>query len=211
MSTEAMARWALQIIPASVVLRKVCPPIQISRPRGRPCSSHLRIQRGLIIKESINKMVDQHLDRKVIKSDPKSYIMLCGFPALFIVACCFRSFGSLSDQLQMIGIVLFIFLFVNVWIASFKIILTSDTLTFGQLFRPTRTITFDDILKTQDHVGFDKTTTNVDGMYRLLIFSKRNPHEPYIVINLKMFKPADVQYLERILKPYSAKGKSLRE
>ena len=72
---------------------------------------------------------------------------------------------------------------------------------FGQLFRPTRTILFQDILKASRRIGFEDMA-NADGVNRLLIWHKHDPSEPYIVINLKVFRGEDVKNLLKTLKPW---------
>ncbi len=135
-----------------------------------------------------------------MRSDKFSYLVIS------VPACLMSLYGlfqfvqtGIWDCLELAGIVLVPAFLWIVWVASFKLILEGDSLTYTSLFQGTRTIRFDDILKANDQYVVD---TQLNGLRRFNIWRKDNPKTPYIAINLKMFTRPDVKHLLDVLKPY---------
>jgi hypothetical protein len=140
---------------------------------------------------------------RVMRSTLSSYIGLCGIPTGMTIASFFPHFdGGISDNLKWAAICLLFTSCFFVWVVSFKIVLTPDSLSSVQLFRRFRKIQFEDILKVGNQYGLEEHP-KMDGMSRLAIWSKQNPREPYIVINRKMFGREDLRILDQALSPYS--------
>lgn len=135
-----------------------------------------------------------------MRSDKFSYVAVSGF---FIAISAYAFFKFIEtgnyDLLKLSGTGLVPAILWVIWVASFKIELEEDRLTYTSLFQGTRTIRFEDILKANDQYAID---TQLNGLRRLNIWKKDDPKTPYIAINLKMFRGPDVKHLLDVLKPY---------
>jgi hypothetical protein len=147
----------------------------------------------------------QSPDYGVRRSDPFSYLLSAPFFGIAVFGVCRTFHFHNPDLLEYAGISLIVGIALLIWVASFRLQISEAGVTFGQLFRPTRTILLQDILKARQEYGFDGSVLNADGIYRLLIWHKDHPSEPYIVINLKIFGREDVKNLLRTLKPWMRK------
>jgi hypothetical protein len=140
-------------------------------------------------------------DGRVKRSDPLTYLLCVPYLCLAVFGLN-RTIHFHNPQLLFpVGMFLMIGLAFWIWVASFRLQTTETGIMFGQLFRPTRTILFQDILKASQRIGFENMA-NADGVNRLLIWHKHDPSEPYIVINLKVFRGEDVKNLLKTLKPW---------
>jgi hypothetical protein len=138
----------------------------------------------------------------IMKSATFSYFALSGwfFLLSFYALVKFLSTGNIEMlKWSLFGLVpAFICI---IWTASFKIVLTEDSLTYSSLFQGTRSTKFDDIFKVDQRYVVD---TSINGLNRLMIWRKDDHKNPYIAINLKMFKACDVKQLLTLLKPYAS-------
>ncbi len=118
---------------------------------------------------------------------------ICGFPTLVpavVVAMQGEWIGS-----AFLGLC---FALLFAWIASFRIVLTDDHITFVKLFGGSSSLPYGEIASARIELGWAKTADRLKGAYRLVLVPNKRAAQK-MEINIKVFSREDLTLLMQVL------------
>jgi len=127
----------------------------------------------------------------IIRASLRSYISLTFFQIILLMGGLWVALKKpASDIWPVVGLLICSILLTIFVISRFRIILSSDSISYRSCFGGTKSITLSEIKKAKIQIG--GISDNLEGFYRLVIIPHPNSEKKSIVINMGIFGVRDM-------------------
>ena len=134
----------------------------------------------------------------IIKACASTYVVfgvMLGVPLLVSLAVALLNGSSWSA----LAAVLFALALTFVWIASFKLVIANEVISYRTLFTGTRSVALAEIERCYLETGYERGQDPMKPPIRLVIRPRQSTGKKPISVNLKVLSRSDALWLRKIL------------